>query len=478
MSKFSIAFAIQSLIKSGDLFVELNDAAKRVKNSTQLISHTVIDSRACIEGSMFVAFTGEDVDGHDYIYAAKDLGANLVIVERFVDVDIAQIKVKNCQLALAQVAKEYRCELLQCEVVAITGSAGKTSTKDILAFLLSKVAVTQSTQGNLNNELGLPLTLLNTDTETRYLVVEMGAAERGDISYLMHIATPNVGVITNIGDAHIGRFGSAVAIAEAKTEMFAALPESATAVLNADDAFYGLFQERAKQVNTISFSLNNSAADIYRTTIENSNSSLIHSIVDEAVEVKIPFAAPHQIMNFMAAVSCVKALNITLDAVAFISEFKDVAEHRQIVIPLSSGIDIIDDSYNSNPAAMKVAIDYAVSLGQSTRRLILIFGAMGELGEFSEKKHIEIAQYAIKAGIKDFIFCGDASLPAFKYCQNNNMAAHFFSTAEQAGIQAIKDIQAGDLVLVKGSRAIQLEAAVEMIVANKNNNTWGHSACC
>ncbi|MCK5880768.1 MAG: UDP-N-acetylmuramoyl-tripeptide--D-alanyl-D-alanine ligase [Sinobacterium sp.] len=478
MSKFSVAFAIASLLDSDELNASLNISADAIKDASELISTTVIDSRLCCANSLFVAFAGEHVDGHDYIDNAKALGAKLVLVERFVDADIAQIKVSNCQQGLAILAKAYRCSWNNTKVVALTGSAGKTSTKDILAFLLSRVAVTQSTQGNLNNELGLPLTLLNTNVETQYLVAEMGAGEVGDIAYLADIAQPDVGLITNIGDAHIGRFGSADAIAETKTELFTGMKKPAVAVLNADDEFYPLFKEKSAHVSSLSFSYQNNATNIYSSLSAQGNFILNSRDNSDAIELQLPFTAKHQRLNYLAAVACIKALGLDINLCASIAQFKEVSVHRQLVIPLSNNVDLIDDTYNSSPAAMKVAIDYAVSLKEDGRRLVLLFGAMAELGEFSDAKHVEITQYAIKAGFTHFIYCGDACKAGINYCESVDVSAELCESSEAVAKSALKEIRAGDIVLAKGSRAIKLDEAVEIIVDNEKNNTWGYSACC
>ncbi len=477
MSKFTVLFAIQSLMHDESIKAELNTVAVELSSTSQWISNTVIDSRDTIDGSLFIAFSGAKVDGHDYISVAKDLGASLVLVERYVDVDIAQIKVSSSQLALACLAKAYRHSWNNTKVVALTGSAGKTSTKDMLAYCLSLIAPTQSTKGNLNNELGLPLTLLNTDIETQFLVAEMGAAELGDIRYLMGIATPDVALITNIGDAHIGRFGSVETIANTKTEIFQCLKEGAVAVLNADDAYYELFQERSQHVRSVTYSYTNSVADVYFSSDISSGENKIQ-ISNQLVTANLPFSSKHQKMNFISAVACLSALNVDVNVAESIASYKNVSAHRQIAITLSNGIEIIDDTYNSNPAAMKVAIDYAVSVGKNNRRLIVVFGAMAELGKFSERKHIEVTQYAIAAGVEVFMFCGKESDVAYQYCLKNGIEAFYSENADTVAQQVLACMQTGDVVLIKGSRSLHLDKTVDILLKNEESILGGHSACC
>ena len=474
MSKFTADFAIQVLQNYPS--VSINVQAEKLLQSTLSISGVQIDSRQCINNSLFVAFKGEQVDGHEYVESALTSGASLVVVDHFVDVDIAQVRVSNCQQALVNLAKSYRATWHATKIVALTGSAGKTSTKDILEFLLSQQAKTQATLGNLNNELGVPLTLLNTNIDTDFLIVEMGAAELGDIAYLMEIVQPDIGLITNIGDAHIGRFGSVENIVKAKTEMFTHLNKQGIAILNADDAFYSLFQTTSFHAETLSFSFSNKADVFIEKQLDPQCISLNYAGV--VVELTLPFTAKHQINNFLAAACCMKALGFEVQTLNAIHEFKNVSEHRQIVIPLSNGIDVIDDTYNSNPVAMKSAIDYTALIAGDERRMLVVFGAMGELGDYSDAKHIEITEYAFESGVSSVIFCGDKALPAYEYCLQENLSATYCDDAEAAYYDISKQVQASDVVLIKGSRAIGLDRTVKMIINNENNNTWGYSACC
>ncbi|HEY9033683.1 MAG TPA: UDP-N-acetylmuramoyl-tripeptide--D-alanyl-D-alanine ligase [Pseudomonadales bacterium] len=435
-----------------------------LRGQDQQVSAVVCDSRQAVAGSLFVALAGERADGHDHVDSAADNGVRAAMVERYVDTRISQLQVDDNLQALACLAAHVRHDF-SGRVFAITGSSGKTSTRDMLAGIVQLAGKVSSTRGNQNNELGVPLTILAADPQADYWVLEMGAAKAGDIAYLMRMADPDIAVITNIGVAHIGRFGSAEVLATTKAEIFTGLRDDAVAVINLDDKYAQQWQTICAGRKTVTFSMQNSEADVHATAIESNQdgSDFVLHCHHRQVPVHLQVPGHHQISNALCAAACALAADVDAAVIADgLSAFSGVAG-RQQKKRAASGALLIDDSYNANPASVKAAID--VLAGYAGRQ-VLVLGDMAELGDFSAACHREIGEYAAMKGIDELLTVGDDS----RYVSQAfaGKARHF--TDRQLVIDYLqKTTDRDDVVLIKGSRS----AAMENVVAQLQKQVSG-----
>ncbi|CAA0083828.1 UDP-N-acetylmuramoyl-tripeptide--D-alanyl-D-alanine ligase [BD1-7 clade bacterium] len=437
------------------------------------LARAVIDSRHIGTDDVFFAFKGEKVDGHAFLQAASDNGAALAVVEqRQSNIGLPQLVVDDCQKAMARIAL-HRRKQFSGVLMSMTGSCGKTTTKGMLVSILRQRGKTDATEGNLNNELGVPLTLMNMDASSDYFVVEMGAAERGDIRYLMQIAQPDITAITNIGTAHIGRFGSREAIAETKAEIFAELQEDHKAAINLDDAYASDWLELLadKKVHSLTFSQQYDTADLLARDIVSSFESIQFTLCyqEQTKAVKLPATGRHNVSNALCAAAMAILAGCSLDDVATgLAEFVPVAG-RLAPLKGSWGGPLLDDSYNANPGSVQAAIDV---LCQFDARRWLVLGDMAELGGYTESAHQDIGEYARSAGVDELVAFGEQS--------NHTLAGYFAasaSTDKKTG-RAFTDhdklvaflrqtLQPGDAVLVKGSRSSAMEKVVEPLLITK-----------
>ena len=429
----------------------------QLQGAEQTIHRIVIDSRAVVVGDLFVALAGEHSDGHDYVAAALANGALAAIVERPMDIAISQIIVADAVKALAVIASAQRAHY-QGTVIAITGSSGKTSTRHMLSQILAQAGSVSATQGNFNNDLGLPLTIFNADLNADYWALEMGAAQAGDIARLMHIAKPTISVITNVGSAHIGRFGSVDSIANAKAEIYRYLDNTATAVINLDDAFASRWQEAFKG-KKLSYSLSEKNADVYASALALTaqGSCFILHYQGQSSSVQLAIAGQHAIQNAVCAASCALAAGVSLhcicQALADVHTVAGRLEEKQGI----NGARLIDDSYNANPSSVKAAIDV---LAMQSGRRILVLGDMAELGAQVSDYHAEVGRYAKEKAIDYVLTCGTASEQACQAFGRNGQ--HFKQqTALIDYLQSI--VQTNDVLLIKGSRSSAMDVVVEQL---------------
>ncbi len=427
-----------------------------------------IDSRAIKEGQLFVALKGENFDGHDYAKQSLHDGASAVLVSR--EVASPAVLVKDTKLALGELSAYWRNKFVM-PVVAITGSNGKTTVKEMLSAIL-KVAAGDAekvlaTQGNLNNDIGLPLTMLKLNQQHQYAVLEMGMNHTGELSYLTSLAKPNVALVNNAGTAHIGELGSVEAIAKAKGEIFEGLAKDGMAIINADDVFADSWKKLAEKNKQITFGLD-AKADLTAKYVLHASSSEVELLTPVgSVKFSLPAAGLHNVRNALAAASAALALNVALDDIAKgLSSFAGVKGRLQAKQGFA-GAKLIDDTYNANPMSMKAAIDV---LKASPGQRIFVMGDMGELGADAPKMHAEIGAYAKDAGIEKLFALGALTKNAVTAFGSN--AAHFESVEILA--DAIKQSMGTEVtVLVKGSRSMKMERVVDAIQAVKTNNSNG-----
>lgn len=423
-------------------------------------SNVGIDSRQVVPGQLFVALKGEHFDGHDYAVQALEQGAAAVIVDHVMPGVTPALLVTDCYAALGQLAAYWRSQFV-LPLVAITGSNGKTTVKEMLASILRTASgdanAVLATQGNLNNHIGLPLTLLKLRAQHRYAVAEMGMNHSGEIRYLSQIAQPDVAVITNAGYAHIGELGSVAAIAAAKAEIFVGLALAGIGIINTDDDFAPLWQQCAGPHKIISFGVDK-PADVSASYILHADASLMTIRTEQGeVEVKLPAPGKHNVLNALAASAAALAMDVSLSMIAAgLENYAGVKGRLQYLTGINAAL-VIDDSYNANPASMKAAIDV---LRAKTGDKILVLGDMGELGADAAALHAEIGQYAKAAGIHKLMALGSLSKnisDAFGLG-----AIHFSSMADLTTALAAQ-MQPSSVVLVKGSRFMAMEQIVHSI---------------
>lgn len=422
--------------------------------------HAVVDSRKAGRGDLFVALRGENVDGHNYVVHAAARGATGAIVERPVEAEIAQYVVPNTLAALQDLARVRRATRTKLKVVAITGSVGKTTTKELTAAVLDVSYHVLKNEGNLNSEIGLPLVLLEATTRHRRAVLEMGMWARGEIALLCDIARPEVGIITNVGPSHMERLGSIEAIIDAKAELLEALPSDGDAILNIDDPRVAAMTERTN-ANVITYGLS-ARADVRAEEIDSRGLAgvrftLVHDGERAAVYSHLPGRA--MVHNALAAVAAGLVDGIALadiaEAITAAQIPMRLAAHRGV-----NGSTIIDDTYNASPDSMRAALDL---LGEVPGRKFAVLGDMRELGDAGHDGHIDVGRRA--AEVADVIFAvgdlgrwiGDAAFQA------GHSDVHIVMDKSEIAPALLPQLASGDVVLVKGSRALELETVVEAL---------------
>jgi len=415
----------------------------------------VTDSRRVDFGALFAALPGSQVDGHDFAPAAVQLGAVALLVSRPLDLDVPQLVVSDVLRALGRLAALVR-QRLDPVVVGITGSNGKTTVKEMVASILRPKGPVLATRGNYNNELGLPLSLFALEPKHRFAVLELGASKAGDIEYLASIARPDIGLITNIGPAHLGGFGSEEGVARAKGEIYAALPADGCAVMNADEPWTGLWSRVNRAGKVMTFG---SRTDCDVSVSGDEQQSVIRT-PQGAFDLRLALPGAHNRLNAAAATAVALALGIDLDGIRQGLECVEPVPGRLNFIETTAGWTVIDDTYNANPASLYSALQ-VLSCMQGTPWLVL--GDMKELGIDSPKMHREVGDAARAMGVKRLFATGDMSVHAVDAFGEG--AEHFDSRAELAA-SLCRQLRPGINCLVKGSRSMGMETVVEAITRN------------
>ena len=419
------------------------------------------DSRSISGGDLFVALRGERFDGHDFVGPVAAAGAAAALVSTPVEAGIPTVRVADTELALGQLGAVNR-DLFAGTLIGITGSCGKTSVKNMLAGILATAGPTLATEGNYNNEIGVPLTLLRLAPEHRFAVVEMGAGKPGDIAYLRELGRPQIGMLLNVMPAHLERMGSLEGIAETKG---AILVDCEHAIYPADSEFTPHWRDLAGDAHKLEFAFDSAApVHVSGLTLGADGSRFTLNIEGRSAEVALPLPGRHNVANAMAAAAAAVAAGLELDdiAVALAGAAASAGRlHRQ---PGRDGIQLIDDSYNANPGSVRAAID--VLAGLPGRRL-LVLGTMAELGEAVDALHAEVGCYATAAGIDALWAAGPHTEHAVEAFGGG--ARHFDS--REALIDALKGFLAtGDVVLVKGSRSAGMEKVVASLLPPASND--------
>ncbi|MCX5378844.1 UDP-N-acetylmuramoyl-tripeptide--D-alanyl-D-alanine ligase [Streptomyces sp. NBC_00091] len=427
----------------------------------------VIDSRQVEPGSLFAAFEGEHVDGHDYAERAVAAGAVAVLAAR--PVGVPAIVVPDVEKALGALARTV-VERLGTDVVALTGSAGKTSTKDLIAQVLQHHAPTVWTPGSLNNEIGLPLTALKATEDTRHLVLEMGARGIGHIAYLTGLTPPRIGLVLNVGTAHIGEFGGREAIAQAKGELVEALPaeaEGGVAVLNADDLLVRAMSARTK-ARTVLFGEAEDAdvrATEVRMTPAGQPSFTLHTPTG-CSDVTLRLYGEHHVSNALAAAAVAHVLGMPVEEIATaLSGAGTLSRWRMEVTEREDGVTIVNDAYNANPESMRAALRALVAMGEAGKadggRTWAVLGPMAELGDASLAEHDAVGRLAVRLNVSRLVAVGgrEASwLQLGAYNEGSWGEESVLVSDAQAAVDLLRsELRPGDVVLVKASRSVGLE---------------------
>ena len=425
------------------------------------------DSRALTTGSLFVAIRGERFDGNDYIADVHAKGAAGALVSRVHAVPLPQVQVNDTKRAFGAMAHAWRASF-DVPVVAVTGSSGKTTVKELIAAILSVSRNICVTQGNLNNDIGVPLTLMRLTEQHEALVVELGANHAGEIDYLARLAQPTVGVITNAAAAHLEGFGSLPDVAAAKGELLDHLPKAGTAVLNADDPFFGDWRARARSEFKVSFGFAPHAdCRVLGAPVYHAAGARFAMRLPEGgdVDVELPLLGRQNVTNALAAAAAAEAVGTAAaDIVAGLAAASAV-RGRLKAVPGRSGAVIVDDSYNANPGSVRAAIDYLAAL---PGKRILVLGDMAELGPEAAALHREIGAYA--AGRCELVAIGTLTAHA---AASYGAGARHFADIEAARADLEPELTPGTTVLIKGSRVMGLERLVQALALDE-----GRAAPC
>ena len=420
----------------------------------------VINSKDASAKNFFVAFKGEKFDGHDFISEALNSGAKFSLVSK--SVSGPHVLVSDVGQALIDLARFVRTQLPNMKVIGITGSQGKTTTKEFLYSVLQNEGTTVATAGNFNTDIGVPLTLLRSTEATKFCILEMGARHVGDIAKLTELANPNVGVVLVVGTAHLGEFGSVEAIAKTKSELIKALSPKMTAVLGTYDQFTPKMAD-SLDLNTVLFG----DGQIVRAADIELHGGFAHfDLVTPAGRnsVALQVIGEHQIPNALAAAAAAFSLGVKNESIAIGLTTALLSSKWRMQIETINGIQIIHDYYNANPESMKAALKTLVMLSQESGGASwAILGKMHELGSKESSGHLEVAEFASQLGVDHLV----SVAPAVYQESNNqssdeNMLIHNCSSAA-AVLELVNNISTGDVILLKASRSEKFEDLAELI---------------
>ncbi|SFU90072.1 UDP-N-acetylmuramoyl-tripeptide--D-alanyl-D-alanine ligase [Halomonas korlensis] len=445
------AMGLQTL---GDIASALGVASPDIDAAVTAI---VTDSRQLVPGSLFVALRGERFDAHDFLDKARDAGAVAALVERPVADPLAQIQVADTRLALGLLGRARR-RAWDGPLVAVTGNSGKTTVKELLAALLGRHGSTLATQGNLNNDIGAPLTLLGLEPHHRQAVVELGANHLGEIAWTTSLAEPQVAVITNVTGAHVGEFGGMGRIAQAKAEILAGLSAEGIAVLNRDDDYFATWAALAAPREVLDFAIDLPQARVHaRALVCDVFGRYAFTLVVDGQEVgrvQLGLLGRHNVSNALAATAAALALGLApADVLVGLGDVSPMAGRLSVAEGVK-GTRLLDDTYNANPGAVKAALDLLVTLPGPHWCLL---GAMGELGEASERLHADIGRHARERGVEFLGTLGESARPA---SQAFGEGGCHFDDRVTLMRHVLNHLPFGASVLVKGSRSAGMEHVI------------------
>ncbi len=435
-----------------------------------VLAPAFVDSRAGVPGGLFVAIAGERVDGHDYARAAVDAGAAAVLGSR--PVGVPAVVVEDARAALARLAHHVVGRLERTTVVALTGSQGKTSTKDLIAAVLADAGPTVATVGSFNNELGFPLTVLRAGPETEYLVLEMGARGVGHIRDLCAVARPDVSLVLNVGKAHLGEFGSQEAIAEAKGEIVEALGADGVAVLNADDPLVAAMSDRT--AGTVRRFGTGQGTDVRlgEVTLDHLGRPGFELTADaDSAHVQMGLVGEHHALNATAATAVAVTLGLPLERVAAsLAAVSAISGSRMEVHERPDGVTVIDDAYNANPDSMRAGLKALAAIGRRRpgARTVAVLGEMLELGPTSMEEHDAVGRLAVRLDIHRLLVVGENARPIHlgASLEGSWGEESVFVPDNDAALAWLRaNLAAGDVVLFKASHAAGLSDVAHAVLA-------------
>jgi UDP-N-acetylmuramoyl-tripeptide--D-alanyl-D-alanine ligase len=426
-----------------------------------------IDSRNIADGDLFVALIGERLDGHQFIADVADRASGLVVSKADTDLPLPQWVVEDTTVALGQLAQLQR-DAFSGTVIAVTGSTGKTSVKELIKSILGGLGSVHATKGNFNNHIGVPLTLLDMPQDSDFAVIEMGASAASEIGYLCSIAKPQISLINNVQSAHLEGFGSVKGIAAAKGEIYSGLDSAGTAILNLDQSWEAEWMALIGDRECITFSVDDDCADISASDIQLLENGCcrftLHIFTDTSVEsqvVNLAIPGRHSVSNALAAAACAVAAGASIEQIVTGLEATQSPARRLQIKALAQGGQIIDDSYNASPESVRAAIDV---LASSSGRRVLVLGDMAELGTDAAQLHTELGDYALSAGIDQLYTLGNLSAKASEAFKGQH-----FTDLESLKVPLFAEIERRDLtLLVKGSRSSNMDLVVDMLVTGNS----------
>lgn len=423
------------------------------------------DSRQVLPGSIFFAMAGELTDGHLFAQVAVDAGAALLVVQRELPIAVPQIVVDDTLVALSALAREVVRRVRSrgaLKVLAVTGSNGKTTTKNMLRAILGDQGQTVAPQGSFNNEVGAPISMLGIDESTRFLIVEMGADAIGDVAKLVSVAAPDVGIVLTVGFAHIGKFGSADAIQLAKSEMVTALAPTSFAVLNADDPRVRLMAEVATAPVTW-FGLD-AAAEVRAVDVNTSVDGTTFTVVADghSHEVRLRILGEHHVTNALAAITATRAIGIPVaEAIRSLESMSRAERWRMELLENPDGVVVINDAYNASPDSMAAALKTLAQVTGGQRRSFAVLGEMAELGDFADDEHDRIGRLAVRLNVGQLIVVGHNARHIHNAAGLEGSwdgESILVDTIDEAYDVLRATLRRGDVVLVKASKSAGLRA--------------------
>ena len=445
----------------GAVPVESNNDANKPISSTRIAT----DTRTIKTGDIFLALTGDNFDGHDYLDIAIEKGAVAAIVSRPIAADIAQLVVDDTRLALGQLAAYRRQQHKDLTVIAITGSSGKTTCKEMLGSIFGRLAPTLITRGNLNNDLGVPMMLLELSDHHRYAILELGANHIGEIAYTTEIVQPDVACILNIGTAHLGEFGSREGICQTKAEIYHTLHDNQFAIVPDKDDFTNQLRRIAEKHTPNVIGFGNTDVSASHLDVEPERSEFKLHIGSEVHDINLPLAGEHNVNNALAAAACAHALNIDISDIVVGLENARPAKGR-LNSQLLGLHRLIDDTYNANPHSVRAA---AKVLAAQTGTQVMVLGDIGELGEAAISEHQSLGRTIATTGINVLLCVGEYAPYTVAGAQEiSAINAHAFADKDSllAYLQSYLQAQQAQpcTVLFKGSRSMEMETLINALV--------------
>jgi UDP-N-acetylmuramoyl-tripeptide--D-alanyl-D-alanine ligase len=442
----------------------------RLQGGDAEFSSISTDTRAIAPGDFFVALEGARFDAHDYVEQAIAAGAIGVMVAKECNVSAPQLMVEDTRLGLGNLAKAWLAQF-DLKKVAITGSSGKTTVKEMVAAILSEQGPTLATLGNLNNDIGVPLTLCRVQAKHEFVVVEMGANHVGEIAYTVALVQPDVALVNNVAAAHLEGFGSIARVAEAKSEIYLGLECDGVAIINLDDDYAALFMERTGHCKRLTYSMHDSEADIHVLSATANDVGQYRAEIllqGKPMSVSVPLIGLHNVENALAAIAIASVLGCNGGVITAGMESVKAVPGRLCVVEDITTHRVIDDTYNANPGSMRSAIDV---LSEAAEQTCLVLGGMGELGAESNSLHREIGVYAAQKGIKTVYGLGEQAAHYREGYLSHLPAGGAFVVAQNHQLLAddILENQVGKTILIKGSRSALMETVIHRMIDRQRN---------